>query len=319
MKSLYDGNSRGISYTAGFFMLIGFTVAGLLIATVISIPVWTTMTGRSFEAMEAEMADPANSGAVKVIQCIQAIVGFFLPAMFTASLLNRRPLTLIGFQGKINWRLIAVVFSIILTALFVSGFLSYINEKIPISESMRLRFDKMENDYNRQMEAIIGLNSFPEYLLALFVIAFLPALCEETLFRGGLQNFLTRSTRLPWLSIIIVSILFSAAHFSYFGFLSRFFLGIILGLIYHYSGRIWLTIIAHFLNNALALTVLYIYKMEGKPLSESMNDNSSVSLGILALPVLIGLLYLFHRITAAKKEWTPFSFEDKQENDFHGS
>src|SRR5437762_10982818 len=137
---------------------------------------------------------------------------------------------------------------------------------IPITESLKLKFTKMEADYNKQVEAIIGLNNAGEYILALIIMAFLPALCEETLFRGGLQNFLTRSTKMPWLSIIIVSLIFSAAHFSYYGFLSRVFLGIVLGLLYQYSGRIWLNIIAHFFNNAFALTAVYIYKMQGKPL-----------------------------------------------------
>src|SRR4029077_16280547 len=119
-----------------------------------------------------------------------------------------------------------LVFGIVLVALFVSGFLSYVNEHLPISSTLRAKFDKMESDYNDQVQAILGLNNGGEYLIALIVLAFLPALCEETLFRGGLQNFLTRATKAPWLSIVIVSIIFSLAHFSYYGFLSRFFLGI---------------------------------------------------------------------------------------------
>jgi uncharacterized protein len=315
---MYDSQSKGISYTAGFFILIGFTVAGLLLATIISIPVWTAMTGRSFAAMQKEMDDPANGNAVKAIQCIQAVIGFFLPAILTAFLLNRRPMRLIGFQGKISWKQAGLVIVIIIAALYVSSVLSYVNEMIPVSESMKHKFEKMESDYERQMEAIIGLNNFGEYLLALVIIAFLPALCEETLFRGGLQNFLARSTKKPWLAIIVVSILFSAAHFSYYGFLSRFFLGVILGLLYEYSGRIWLNILAHFLNNALALTVLYFYKSQGKSMKETLNDSSPVALGILALPVLIGLLYLFHKISIVKKESLPFSFEEENKNPSHG-
>src|SRR5437762_10427942 len=128
---------------------------------------------------------------------------------------------------------------------------------IPITESLKLKFTKMEADYNKQVEAIIGLNNAGEYILALIIMAFLPALCEETLFRGGLQNFLTRSTRNPWLSILIVSILFSAVHFSFYGFLPRVFLGIVLGLIYYYTGSLWLSILAHFANNAIAVSQFY--------------------------------------------------------------
>src|SRR5258705_4792246 len=250
---MYDSNSKGISYTAGFFILIGFAIAGIVLASVISIPIWTNMTGQSIKEMETAMTDHANSNAVRIIQSITAVVGFLLPAILTTFLLNRRPMKLIGFYGKINWKQVGLVFVIMIVALFVSGFLSYVNEMIPVTESLKLKFDKMEADYNKQVEAIIGLNNAGEYILALIIMAFLPALCEETLFRGGFQNFLTRSIGLPWLSIIIFSILLSLSHFSFYGFLSRFFLGGILGLVYQYSGKSLVNMLGHFFNNGITI------------------------------------------------------------------
>jgi membrane protease YdiL (CAAX protease family) len=315
---MYDSNSKGISYSAGFFILIGFAITGIIVASVISIPIWTNMTGRSIKEMDTAITDPANSNAVRIIQSITAIIGFLLPAILTAFLLNRKPLKLIGFYGKINWKQVGLVLAIMFVAVIVSGFLSYVNEMIPITESLKLKFEKMEADYNQQVEAIIGLNNAGEYILALIIMAFLPALCEETLFRGGLQNFLTRSTKMPWLSIIIVSILFSLAHFSFYGFLSRFFLGAVLGLLYQYSGKIWLNILAHFFNNAFAITALYIYKLQGKSLEDAINDKASTFWGILALPIVIVLLMVFKKITASKEDRSLFEFEEKPENPLHG-
>jgi len=315
---MYDNDSKGISYSAGFFMLIGFAITGIILASIISIPIWTNMTGRSIKEMEIGLTDPANSNAVRIIQSITAVVGFLLPAILTAFLLNRKPMKLIGFQGKISWKQVGLVLAIMFVAVIVSGFLSYVNEMIPITESLKLKFEKMEADYNKQVEAIIGLNNAGEYILALIIMAFLPALCEETLFRGGLQNFLTRWTKMPWLSIIIVSILFSLAHFSFYGFLSRFFLGAVLGLLYQYSGKIWLNILAHFFNNAFALTALYVYKLQGKSLEDAINDKSSTFWGILALPIVIVLLMVFKKITATKEDQSLFEFEEKPENPLHG-
>ena len=160
---MYDSNSKGISYTAGFFMLIAFAVSATIIAALISIPIWTSMTGQNFEDIEKGMSDPANSNAIKVIQSVTFIIGFLLPAIFTAYLLNRKPMDLLGFSKKINWKQIGIVCAIMITALFVSAFLAYVNESIPVSESLKVKFDKMENDYNKQVEAIIGLNSVGEY------------------------------------------------------------------------------------------------------------------------------------------------------------
>jgi hypothetical protein len=298
---MYDINSKGISYTAGFFMLIAFTIAGILLASVISIPIWTNMTGLSFKNMEKGMSNPANSDAAKILQVITAIVGFFLPAVVTASLLNRKPLKLLGFSPGIKINQTGLVLLIMIASLFVSASLSYFNDIIPIPQSWRTLFDKWENNYNEMAAAIISLNNTFEFILALIVMAFLPALCEETLFRGGLQNFLTRSTKIPWLSILIVSLIFSAVHFSYYGFLSRVFLGAILGIIYQLSGKLWLSIIGHFINNALAITVLYIYKTQGKSLDDAMAETNDSYWGILALPVVIGLLLVFKRTSFNQK------------------
>ena len=295
---MYDSDSKGTSYLAGFFMLIAFAVAGLLLGSVLSIPVWTGMTGKSIADMEKYMNDPAYGKAVQVMQLVAALCGFLLPAIVTAWLLNRKPFKLLGFTRGINWKQVSLIAGIVITALLVSSFLSYINQAIPVPGTWRSWFDKLENEYMNQVSALVGLNTPLQYIISLLVIAFLPALCEESLFRGGLQNFLTRHTRRPWMSIIIVSVIFSAVHFSYYGFLSRLFLGVILGYLYYYSGSIWANVLAHFLNNALAVTVLYIYSQQGKPIDKAMNDTGgSPLMGVLALPVLIGLLIYFRKIS----------------------
>jgi hypothetical protein len=303
---MYDSHSKGISNTAGFFMLIAFAVAGSILAGILSIPVWTSMTGQSITNMEKGISDPANSNAVKVIQSIAAIMGFLLPTLLTAKMMSYKPYRLLGFHGKSNITEVAIVIGIIITALFVSGGFAWLNEQIPISGSWKKIFDKMEGDYNKQAEAILSLNSTVDYLIAIIVMAVLPAICEEALFRGGLQNFLTRATRNIWLSVIIVSILFSLAHFSYYGFLSRVFLGVMLGLIYFFSGKLWLSILAHFVNNALAITVVYIYKLQGKPMAEAIKEgNDAAYWGFVALPVVILLLVLFKKYARKPEEELP--------------
>ena len=142
------------------------------------------------------------------------------------------------------------------------------------------------------------LKDFKDYLLGLTIMAFLPAMCEESLFRGGLQNFLTRSTNKPWLSIIIVSILFSAVHFSFYGFLPRMFLGIVLGLVYYYTGSLWLSILAHFTNNAFAVSQFYF--SHSTSVKQAAQENTPVAfiyVGLIALPFLVILLMVLRRIS----------------------
>ncbi len=299
---MLDNDSKGISYTAGFFMLIAFAIGGLILASVLGAQVWQQMTGKSFAEMQKGMSNPANSDVMKIIQSLTAIIGFFIPTVVTAALLNRRPLKLLGFSSTdIKLSQVGLVVLLVGASLLVATSLSYLTNNTPIPDSWKIKFDTLEEEYNRQVSAIISLKNAKDYIIALVIMAFLPALCEETLFRGGLQNFLTRGTNNPWLSIIVVSILFSLAHFSFYGFLSRFFLGIVLGALFHYSGKLWLSILAHFINNALAITVLYVATQQGKPLQEAMKQDEASFWGILAVPVVIGLFILFKKTSAHRR------------------
>ena len=297
---MYDKDSRGISYTAGFFMLICFAIAGLVLAAEIQKPVWVALTGKSVEALREGVFTPADSTAIKLIQSLTAIVGFLVPTILTASLLSRKPFKLMGYTTEgLHIRQVGLVLLLIGTGLMVASSFSHLTNLIPLPESWRTRFDDMEEKYNMQVSAIIRLNNFKDYIIALLIMGFLPALCEETLFRGGLQNFLTRGTHLPWVSIIIVSILFSLAHISFYGFLSRFFLGLVLGGLYYYSGRLWLSILAHFVNNALAITLLFVSTQQGKSLDEAMKQDTTSFWGFLAIPFVVVLFMAFKRASAS--------------------
>ena len=293
---MFDNDSKGISYLGGFFMLIAFAIAGLVLASTIGAQVWYQFTGKSFVEMEKGMSDPANSDVMKIIQSLTAVIGFLLPTVVTAALLNRRPFKLLGYSSQgITISQVGLVVLLIGAALLVATSLSYFTNQFPLSPNWKIKFDRMEDEYNRQVSAIISLKTGWDYFIAMVVMAFLPALCEETLFRGGLQNFLTRGTRRPWVSIIIVSILFSLAHFSFYGFLSRFFLGLVLGALFYYSGKLWLSILAHFINNALAITLLYVSIQQGKPIQEAMKQDATNFWGIVAVPVVVVLFVAFKR------------------------
>ena len=281
---------------AGFFILIAFAIGGLMLASALGGVVWQQVTGLSFAEMPNNLKNLAYSDVMKIIQAMTAILGFFVPTVVVAAMLYRRPLKLLGFSGPpVTIRQIVLVVLLIGASLLVATSLSYLTNNTPIPDAWKVRFDRLEEEYNQQVSAIISLRTTKDYIVGLVILAFLPALCEETLFRGGLQNFLSKGTGSPWLAIIIVSILFSLAHFSFYGFLSRFFLGLVLGALFHYSGKLWLSIFAHFFNNALAITVLYVSIQQGKPMEEAMKQDATSFWGIVAIPVVVILFVALKR------------------------
>lgn len=299
---MYDNDSKGISYTRGFFMLIAFVIAGAIFGMQLSQLVWEGMTGKPFSALVSGEIEVKDAPAHRVLQMINAVFSFLLPTLVTAFMLHRRPAKLIGFSTRnMQLKQFGMVILIFGTALMVSTALSYITHVIPLPASTKAYFDALEEQYNRQVMATVSLRSLSDYLIALFVMAALQGFCEEVVFRGGLQNFLTRSTGKPWLSIIIVSIIFSAMHFSFYGFLSRVALGVVLGALYYYSGTIWWSVIVHFLNNAMAVTILYVYSSQGKSMKEAMNQEVESFWGLIAVIPLVALFALFRNATNRRR------------------
>jgi hypothetical protein len=95
-------------------------------------------------------------------------------------------------------------------------------------------------------------------IVNLFMMAVIPAIGEELVFRGILQRLLQNLFRRPWIAIALSAIIFSAFHLQFYGFIPRLFLGLILGYTFYRTGRLWVPVIIHFVNNAMAVFVYWL-------------------------------------------------------------
>lgn len=292
-----NNNSKGVSYTAGFFMLAGLALLGLVIASTIGAAILLSQNNVGLNNIEAALKDPSNAGAIRLVQVISVTLSMLLPSLLVAAILNRQPLRLLGFTREVNSKQVGLVLLIVLASVSVASALGYLNKELPFFAQWKDDFERLEQDYAQQVAVMVDLKSTGGFLLSLLIMAVLPAICEEALFRGGLQNFLTRATGRPWLSIIVVSILFSLVHLSFYGFLPRLFLGVMLGAVFYYTKNLWLAIFAHFLNNALAVTAMYVAVQQGKDIRTAMNEDLPFYWGLVALPLVLFLFYRLKRNT----------------------
>jgi membrane protease YdiL (CAAX protease family) len=82
--------------------------------------------------------------------------------------------------------------------------------------------------------------------------AILAPIVEEVLFRGLLQKSL--SHKLPiWAAIGISALIFGAMHLDLYAFPILALMGAIFGVLYHLTGSLRVTILAHLINNSAAL------------------------------------------------------------------
>jgi len=144
------------------------------------------------------------------------------------------------------------------------------NIQLPAAwKHLEIWMQESEKQNGELTNLLIYFDNKREMIAILFVVAILPAIGEELLFRGILQNELVRILRNPHLGIVLASILFSALHFQFYGFFPRMGLGILFGYLYYWSGTILVPILMHFTNNALTFFVMNTYAKEAAELEKS--------------------------------------------------
>lgn len=301
---------KGFTGWGSLGMLILFLGAGFICAAIVQMvilfqimPAGTTLQNME-PALKTAMKNPANMGAIQLSQVVGTLFLFFLPAVFYTIITNGKNKYWLGFNKFLGWQQVLIGFIIIFLANVVAGPLADLSKYIvgfyPHLNATALN---LEQAYNEQLVAMSNLTSWPQYILAIFIIAFFPAVFEEVFFRGALQNLLVRWWNSPWLGILITSVIFSFIHGSIYLFLSRLVLGLILGIIYHRGKNIWVNIIAHFLNNAIAVTQLFYLSRSGKKIDPAgLDPQIPWWASILGTIVIIALFMLFDYVSRKKLE-----------------
>ena len=153
-----------------------------------------------------------------------------------------------------------------------------------LEKLMRLMEDTA-NDFTIQLMSESGA---VHLFSALFVMAFIPALGEELLFRGCIQKGLENKIGNAHVAVWVTAFIFSFIHFQFYGFLPRAILGVALGYFYVYGKSLWIPIWAHFLNNA---TSVLAYKMLYQETGETNLSTMGVPQELLFPAIAGGLLY----------------------------
>lgn len=313
---LQDRNSKNFSFPAQIGLLIGLTGVGMVIASFLSAYYWVATTHTTILTMQTELANPDYYWTTLVLQGISSLFMMFFPVMVFAAICYHKKWKFLGAVTPVSAKQFLWVVGILIMVFPLGGALAELNQIIPLPARWATKFKEMENNRKEMEAALININTLPKYLISMFIIAILPALFEEFYFRGGLQNVLTRRLENPATAIILTAIIFSAIHISYYGFLVRFALGIILGYIFYYSGSIWLSAFLHFLFNGVQVTAMYISKLSNQPNVKDVEETFPLWAGIPALIILLFLLREFRKESIRVQQRFVYK-EPDDPNDIH--
>jgi uncharacterized protein len=290
-----------------FGLLLGFLLFSYLLGILLLIPFMGPGIIQQLSAIN--YSDPSMVNAHKAMQIINMAVGLLLPSWLFVYFTEQNPSNYLGLRSLIprNKLLLTAVFMIV-----IQPFISFTNDinsymALPASFSGIEQWMKdMEDQAQQITDAFLGTLSLPGFLVNFFMIALLPAFCEEILFRGVLANLLRKWTgNIHW-AVIISALVFAGIHLQFYGFLPRFLLGLMFGYLFFQTGSLWIPIVAHFTNNFLAVLIEYLFR-KGIISVNAEQFGFSDNYLVVALSLVLGG-YIFYLVYRKRKEESNLSF-----------
>jgi len=296
------GISQRPAWLSIIFILItatlGFVVIGPLIGFFVAMPFYD---GNLFD-LAIKLSDPFANPDIRlpilIMQGCATLIGLILiPALYVSAIEKGNPIAWI--TGKSTSVVIVIV-----TALIVISFMAPNSVLIEWNANFIFPdFLKEFGDWARARETqaeeltkfFTTFHSTGDFVFGVFVIALLPAIGEELVFRGMLQPELFRYSGNHHVAIWVSAIIFSAFHMQFFGFVPRVLLGALFGYLYVWSGNLLIPMIAHFVNNGFQVLVMFLYQKGTITTDMDTPEAAPWSLVASSALIFIALMFFFKK------------------------
>lgn len=211
--------------------------------------------------VDINLDNPKTIAILKIVQGAGVLLAFALPAILFAMYWTKAKINYLGIAHIPKFTTLFIAGTGMMMALPMINWLAEINQGMQLPEAfsgIEVWMKQSEERLAVFTDALTKGDTLDVLLLNLIVIAFIAALSEELFFRGVLQKVLIENTRNKHVGVWLGAILFSAIHMQFYGFLPRMLMGAYLGYLFLWSGSLWLGIFAHFINNGMAVLLIWL-------------------------------------------------------------
>ena len=283
--------------------MVGFQFIGAFLGLAVALPFYPG----DMMSFTSAMLDPTSDEGMRVplliMQGVGSFTGFFLmpwillkyfyKGSFSDFAPTKTDLSLIGLS------FLLVIFFMGVNAPFIEW-----NQNIHLPESMsgiESALKNMEEMLAKTSKFITEFESFGQLLLGIVVVAIIPGIGEELVFRGLVQNHVYRITKNIHVAIWLGALLFSLFHLQFYGLVPRMLLGALFGYMYYFSGNIIYPMVAHFVNNGFTLIMLYLYHNELVDFNIEATDSIPWPQVIISVIITL-LLFIFFKKKAVNEQ-----------------
>jgi membrane protease YdiL (CAAX protease family) len=283
---------------SAFVILVCF-LAFMLLSLVIAIPLYGIDSMLNIPGLN-DLDNPESIVILKYFQVVQAIGLFIIPPIILGYLFHGKTTEYLYLNKSFHFSTILLV---VVLMFFAGPFINFVGE---LNNSMVFPswlsgveewMKDAEENAAKITEAFLNVKTTGGLLFNIFMVAFLPAIGEELLFRGVIQRIFTKMTRNYHWGIWISAILFSALHMQFYGFVPRVLLGAIFGYMLVWGGSMWLPILGHFLNNGIAVIAMFLInnKMISPKFEEYGSTTDSYYMALVSLVLIVVFMLMIKR------------------------
>lgn len=276
-------------------VFFGFVIVGPLVGITVSSLLYD---GNLLEELISSNPDPSSLVAIMVTQGFTTLTGLIIFPVLYVRYIEQKSLAPLFDRERDLLKVLVMIVAI--------GFCFLVAMSPVVEWNMKFQFPEFLKDFGtwartqedkltEMTKFITNFSSPGEFALGLLVIAVLPGIGEELVFRGLIQNELYRSSKNIHAAIWASAILFSAFHIQFFGFVPRMLLGALFGYLYYWSGNLLIPMIAHFFHNGFTLTMIYLYNIGVIEVNIDSEESAPLSLVGTCAVFTFGLLYFFRK------------------------
>jgi membrane protease YdiL (CAAX protease family) len=295
---------RGLGASPQLILFTALTLTCIGLGTIVAMGIGTSVFGIPLEDLPLVLSQPESTYAHALIWMnnITQLVGFAFPVALFFLLFGGDSIHNLQLHKAGVFLLLAPL--LILSASPLIDFSAFINSLLIPENSWLERTFKPTEELAEQMTSIfLDPNSNVPLFVSFLSIAIIPAICEELVFRGVMLPLLAKITRNIHAAVWITAMLFSLIHVQFYGFLPRMIMGALLGYFVVWSGSLWTSILAHFINNASAFFMFRYFGTLETPENSVFSHWLFYAVAAMAFAVLV--------VYARKKSvwpWNSFSY-----------
>lgn len=199
--------------------------------------------------------DMNTAPVLRVMTVIQDILVFITPVAATSVIVSRKPLDFLALNRGSSGAVVALTIVTLLASMPLMNFIVDWNASLSLPDGLsavEVWMKRSEEQSAKMVEVMLSGTSVKALIMSILIVGILTGFSEELFFRGMLQRILADRMNIH-AAIWVTAIIFSAAHFQFYGFVPRMLLGGFFGYLAWWGRSLWLPVIAHALNNSLVV------------------------------------------------------------------